>query len=87
MNQNNNSAVKAGIFGVLAGMVAGATLVFFAEPKNRAKVRDGIDQLDSDAKKKLSELKSSVSGANSKTKKALAKNLKTFADQLEAGKE
>lgn len=86
LNQNNNSAAKSGIIGMVLGMVAGASLVFFAEPKNRTRIKDGVDQLDSDARNKLSDLKSSVAGANSKTKKALARNLKTFAQQLEAGK-
>ncbi len=87
MNQNNNSAAKAGIMGAVVGMIAGASLVFFAEPKNRDRIKSSVDQLDADAKKKLSDLKSSITGANSKTKRALARNLKTFADQLESGKE
>jgi len=86
MSRNDNSVVRAGLMGVVMGIVAGAALAFFSEPKNRKKVKSGLDQLDSDSREKLSELKSSVVGANAKTKKALAKSLKSFVNQLESAR-
>ncbi|MFC1649795.1 hypothetical protein ACFL2C_03745 [Patescibacteria group bacterium] len=86
MNRNDNSAARAGVLGAVLGMMAGATIVFLSDARNRSRIREGLNQMDSDARKQLDDLKASVGSASVQTKKLLAKNLKTFANQLESGK-
>jgi hypothetical protein len=82
MNENRNS-LSCSLLAAAFGAIAGATIVFFSNEKNRQKAAKAISDVNEDAQAKLTELKEVVDKANKQTKGKIAANLKSLAKQLE----
>ena len=79
----NKKCLQSGLIGAVLGALTGAAVVFFADEKNRRKVKKAVIDIEGEAKNKLTELKTVVDKANKQTRKKMAVNIRNFAKQLD----
>lgn len=83
MNRKEGGAFSAGFLGAIIGVISGAALIFFSDPKNRQKAKRLVENVEDEANEKLEELRGVVDTANKTSRKKLARNLRSLAGQLE----
>jgi len=82
MNENRKS-LSCCITAAVLGALAGATVLFFSNEKNRQKTKKALTDVGDEANAKLAELKVVVDDANKQTKGKIATNLRSLAKQLD----
>ena len=79
----NKKSLHSGFIGAVLGALTGAAVVFFADEKNRKKVKKAVVDVEDETKNKLAELKTVVDKTNKQTRKKIAVNLRNLAKQLD----
>ncbi len=84
MRNDRQNILAISMFSALIGAIAGASAVFLANKENRVRVKQAILDFEDDASMKMEAIKETMHGASVQSKKKMARNLKSLADQIEA---